>query len=115
MQDPEDIVDYHVHLVGHGDGGSGCTVHQAVSGCGQGVWSHSHLYSMRCIRPSSGGSRLNDSRQLSSCLPLKFRTWMGTYYVTDLYRKFMVCMAHRLQCKTQHFTKHKLPEMFKCN
>ena len=36
MQDPEDIVDYHVHLVGHGDGGSGCTVHQAVSGCGQG-------------------------------------------------------------------------------
>ena len=29
-QNPEEIVDYHVHLVGHGDSGSGCHLHSSV-------------------------------------------------------------------------------------
>ena len=30
-QDPQEVVDYHMHLVGHGDSGSGCHLHDSVS------------------------------------------------------------------------------------
>ena len=32
-QDPQEVVDYHMHLVGHGDSGSGCHLHDSVSVC----------------------------------------------------------------------------------
>lgn len=30
-------MDYHVHLVGHGDGGSGCSIHESVRREGEGL------------------------------------------------------------------------------
>ena len=35
-----------------------------------------------------------------------FELFRVAYYV---YRKFMVCTAHRLQCKILHFPKHEYP------
>ena len=30
VKDPSEVVDYHAHIVGHGDSGSGCVIHQKV-------------------------------------------------------------------------------------
>ena len=32
-QSPKDVLDYHCHIVGHGDSGSECYLHSSVSTC----------------------------------------------------------------------------------
>ena len=33
LQSPKDVLDYHCHIVGHGDSGSECYLHSSVSTC----------------------------------------------------------------------------------
>ena len=65
-QDPREMVDYHVHLVGHGDSGSGCYLHGAVSLLNQ-HWVHA--------LPESTATET-----LLSPPPDQTKSWWNPYY-----------------------------------
>ena len=48
-------------------------------------------------------------RQTSSQHSSENNTVDFDHSVLRMYWKFMVCTAHRPQCKTPHFTEHKFP------